>query len=102
GPDEQPRQPRGGPRVEGGREGGKPVARRGQQVRGWHDRLPRMPRPDVVSPHVAERGWIYGTKPPPDRRRLAGLRGRSPWHPVVPEPRPATSPRPRHGPDPQL
>ena len=48
-PDEQPRQPRGGPRVEGGREAGKPVARRGQRVRGWHGRVRRRPA-GIVSP----------------------------------------------------
>jgi hypothetical protein len=32
-PDEEPRQARGGPRVEGRRDAGKPVARRGQWVR---------------------------------------------------------------------
>jgi len=32
-PDQQPRQPRGGSGVEGGREAGKPVARRGEGIR---------------------------------------------------------------------
>jgi hypothetical protein len=38
-PDEQPRQARCRARVEGRRQSGKPVARRGERVRGWHGRF---------------------------------------------------------------